>query len=209
MGNFPAQSVDALISLSWLEQAKYREGGEDGCFHAGIDVGGPGGSETVLCVRNGHRIVLLKAWSDPDTWGKVIAALMPFKDRLQTVNVDSVGIGDGMAKHLADYCFPVRAINVGERSDEPEKFVNLKGQNYWGLRMRFEAGNISGLTDEKTIAQLVGIRYSHNSRGLIEIESKNEARKRGVKSPDRAEAVMLAFADVQISEYRIRFPRPW
>jgi hypothetical protein len=43
--------------------------------------------------------------------------------------------------------------------------------------------------------QLASIRYQINPRGLIEIESKDDLRKRGVGSPDRAEAIMLAFAD--------------
>jgi len=36
-------------------------------------------------------------------------------------------------------------------------------------------------------------------RGQVVIESKEEARKRGVRSPDRAEAVMLAFAPAFIA----------
>ena len=60
--------------------------------------------------------------------------------------------------------------------------------------MRFESCDIAGLMDEKTIAQLASIRYPHNARGQVVIESKKEACKRGVRSPDRAEAVMLAFA---------------
>jgi phage terminase large subunit len=203
LGNFPTQADDALISLDWLEAAKYQEGGEDGRFYAGLDVGGPGESETVLCVRDGQRIVLLETWSRQDPRGKVIAALMPFKDRLQTLNVDRVGIGEYMAKHLDDEGFPVREINVGERSNDPEQFANLKAELYWALRELFEVGNISGLTDERTIAQLVGIRYSHNCHGRIVIESKEDARKRGAKSPDRAEAVMLAFAEVQYAEPRL------
>jgi hypothetical protein len=58
--------------------------------------------------------------------------------------------------------------------------------------------DLAGLTDDKTIAQLAGIRYSHNSRGQIVIESKDDARKRGVKSPDRAEAIVLAFAEIKM-----------
>jgi len=207
MGNFPMQSDSALISLTWLETAKDTEGGKDGRFYAGVDVGGPGESETVLCVRDGERIVLLKAWRKDDPRGSVIAELARYKDYLQTVNVDSVGIGDGMVKHLDDQGFPVRAINVGERSYEPEKYVNLKAEYYWSLRMRAEVGNLLGLTDDRTIGQLAGIQYSQNGRGQIVIESKADALKRGVKSPDRAEAVMLAYAQVQYSEYRIRVPR--
>jgi hypothetical protein len=65
-----------------------------------------------------------------------------------------------------------------------------------GTRMRFERGDLAGLTDEKTIAQLAAMRYQHNARGQVVIESKDDARKRGVRSPDRAEALMLAFAPV-------------
>jgi phage terminase large subunit len=206
LGNFPVQSDDALISLAWLETARDREGGETGSYYAGLDVGGPGESETVLCVRDGQRIVHLEAWSRQDPRGKIVAALRPFKDKLITLNVDRVGIGEYMAKHLEDLGYPVRGINVGERSSDPEKFVNLKSELFWGLRERAEAGEISGLTDDRTIAQLTGLRYLQNSRGQIVIESKDDARKRGVKSPDRAEAVMLAFAEVQLGEVRVRFP---
>jgi hypothetical protein len=195
LGNFPSQSEDALLSLAWLEAAKYREGGDEGPFHAGLDVAGPGEDETVLCVRRGPRIVLLRVWATRDPRGDVIAALLPFKGRVETVNVDSVGIGFYMAQHLKDHGSPVQEVNVGERPRDTEKYYNLKGELYWGLRQRAQDGDLAGLTDERTIAQLAGLRYSHNSRGQIVIESKEDARKRGVKSPDRAEAVMMAFAE--------------
>jgi hypothetical protein len=120
---------------------------------------------------------------------------MPYQGRLGTVNVDAAGIGWYMAQHLgAD--FPVQAINVGSSPVNGEQFVNLKAELYWGLRMRFERGDLAGLTDEKTIAQLAAMRYQHNARGQVVIESKDDARKRGVRSPDRAEALMLACAPV-------------
>src|SRR5262249_45999102 len=127
LGNFPSQSEDALLSLAWLEAAKYREGGgDDGAFAAGIDVAGPGEDETVLCVRRGPRIVLLKAWSGDDPRGDVLAALLPFKGRLNKVNVDTVGIGYYMAQPFRDQRLPVQEINVGEKAHETEKYVNRK-----------------------------------------------------------------------------------
>ena len=127
---------------------------------------------------------------------------MPLVSRL-----DSTGIGYGMARHIEDFKQNVMDVNVGERSNDPEKFVNLKAELYWGLRTRFQSGDISGVFTEKAIGQLAGIRYSHNERGQVVIESKEAARKRGVKSPDWAEAVMLAFAPVMYAEPRIRIPR--
>ena len=197
LGNFPQQSEDALFSLTWLEQAKLRTEG-DGDLCAGLDVAGPGEDETVLCVRQGPRIILMNAWAGRDPRGDVLAALLPFKSRLKEVNVDSVGIGYYMAQHLRDHGLPVTEVNVGEAPRDKDKYSNLKAELYWSLRLKAMSGDLAGLTDDKTIAQLAGIRYSHNSRGQIVIESKDEARKRGVKSPDRAEAIVLAFAEIKM-----------
>jgi phage terminase large subunit len=197
-GKFPLQSEDALFSLTWLEQAKLRTEG-DGELCAGVDVAGPGEAETVLCVRRGPQIVLLRAWAGSDPRGNVLAALLPYRSQLKTVNVDTVGIGNYFAQHLKDHRLPVTNINVGRAARETEKYSNLKAELYWKLRLRAESGDLAGLTDDRTVAQLAGIRYRHNSRGQIEIESKEDARKRGVKSPDRAEAVMFAFAEVSTS----------
>ena len=160
---------------------------------AGVDVAGPGEDETVLAIRQGNNIVEIHSFRQQDARGDLVVALLPYKDRLGFVNVDAAGIGWYMAQHLAEY-FCVQAINVGEAATDPERFVNLKAELYWGLRMRFESDDVAGLGDDKTIAQLASIRYQHNARGQVVIESKQEARKRGVRSPDRAEAVMLAFA---------------
>ena len=196
LGEFPHQAADALLSLTWLEQAKYRTIQGKGKLRAGLDVAGPGEDETVLCIRRGPQIVRLESWPDSDPRGEVVATLMPYRDELETVNVDSIGIGWGMYCHLLDHEFPASAVNVGESPSDPEKYVNLKAELYWGLRMRAQSGDLCGVLDDRTIAQLSGIRYKHNARGQVVIESKDEARKRGVKSPDRAEAIMLAFAEI-------------
>jgi phage terminase large subunit len=200
MGNFPMQSDSALFWLTWLEQAKVRELKGEGEFCAGLDVGGPGEDETVLCVRRGAEIVLLKAWAQPAPRGDVIAALRPFQNGLKSINVDTVGIGYGMGLHLRDHKLPVREVNVGVAAREKEKYVNLKAQLYWEFRERAKSGDLSGLADDEAISQLASIQYSHNSKGQIEIESKKDALKRGVTSPDRAEAIILAFADIRMEQ---------
>lgn len=200
LGNFPAQSEDALLSLTWLEEAGRRDlkgKGEDG-IKVGIDVAGPGEAETVFCARRGPEILELTAWPREDPRGEIVAKLNKYRDHLVAVNIDAIGIGWGIYLHLSDLKFPVIPINVAETARDSEKFANQKAEYYWGLRLRAQSGDISGLKDEKSIGQLAGIRYKHNSRGQVEIESKKDAAKRGVKSPDRAEAIMLAFAENQL-----------
>ena len=195
MGQFPMQAEDALISLTWLEMAKNREPRDDGGnVTAGLDVAGPGEDETALYVRQGANILARHSWTQADPRGEVLAALRPWAERLACVNVDSVGIGYYFAQHIRDAGYVVNDVNVGEAPLDKEKFSNRKAELYWALRERLQQGDMAGLTDEMTIAQLAGIRYKHNARGQVVIESKDEARKRGVKSPDRAEAVMLSCA---------------
>ena len=77
-------------------------------------------------------------------------------------------------------------------NDPAKRFVNLKACAYQALADAFERDQVDGLTDEETIGQLAGIRWELDSQGRIKIESKERARERGVPSPDRAEALMLA-----------------
>lgn len=216
-GQFPDQAANALLSLAWLEEAKSRAVvvPEPADWEAGIDVAGPGEDETVVGVRHGFRLVAMRSWSDPDPRGDVLAFLAPYRERLKRVKVDSVGQGYYFARHLEDQGYQGRItdVNVGEAPHDKEKYANLKAELYWALRMRAQAGDLAGLTDERLISQLASIRYDHNARGQIVIESKEQARKRGVKSPDRAEMLMLLFApgeepaatagrDVPVQHYR-------
>lgn len=203
-GEFPEQAEDSLLFLSWLDQASNREVDREKVWaklrdgkakaSAGIDVAGPGEDETTLCIRVESDIMLLEAWPDPDPRGELIQRLMPYKDYLENVNVDSAGIGYYLARHLEDEGYPVSDVNVGESPEDKEHFFLLKAELYWGLRLRFEAGDVNGLDDDVAKGQLTTIRWKPNPRGQTVIESKADAKARGIKSPDRAEGIMLAFA---------------
>jgi hypothetical protein len=200
---FPHQSQSSLIALADLERARScaQAAGAPGppsagaALYAGVDVAGPGEDETVVVVRaEDGEIVAMRPSASADARGEVASVLAVYKARLKEVNVDAVGIGYNFALHLQDLGYPVNFVNVGLPARDSEKFANLKAELYWGLRMRFESGQIHGLTDETTLSQLASLSYRHNPRGQIAIESKEQARKHGARSPDRAEALMLAFA---------------
>lgn len=198
-GQFPLQSDDSLLSLAWLEAAARRPAvhSKGLPIQAGIDVAGPGDDETVLCVRQGDAILALQSWSIADSRGPVLAALEPWRSRgLDAVNVDVVGMGHYFALALEDEGLPVVRVNVGESPTDDKaklKYGNLRAELFWTFREWVAEGMLSGLTDQRALSQLAGIRYLHDNRGRIVIEKKDDARKRGVKSPDRAEAIALAF----------------
>jgi zona occludens toxin (predicted ATPase) len=124
------------------------------------------------------------------------------------VVVDAVGIGYHVGTHLADRGYDVYAFNAGSAAMDSEHFVNAKAEAYWRLREYLERGAVTGLTDEETQAQLAGIRYRHTPSGRVEIESKDDAKKRGQPSPDRAEALVLAFARAMPRQQTVAYSVP-
>lgn len=211
-GRFPSQDNNALFRLAWLERSKeraLRDGVRDDGEHvlAGVDVGG-GDAETVayLCQVAPTRKKILKfgAWRAQDTLGDVARFLDPYLKRLTRVRVDAVGIGHNFGLYLRKKGFPVDLINVGlpcenrshlNENNPAARFANHKAQYYQNLADAFQRDEVDGLVDEVTIGQLAGILYEVDARGRIKIEPKERAAARGVASPDRAEALMLALGE--------------
>jgi hypothetical protein len=201
MGRFPKQAANMLLPLMFIEQAATKEVDKRKRHRPviGIDVAGPGEDETVVIIREGPNLLEMHCYNDPDPRGKVLRVLDTYKLRDPIVNVDSCGLGYYFAKHIEDAGYTVNRINVGVASNDPERYKILKDELYWGLRERFEDGGINGeaimhMDDDRIISQLASIKYDHDARGRVVVRSKKEMRKDGIKSPDRAEALMLAFA---------------
>lgn len=208
LGIFPDQSVEALFARAWLDQAATRPplSPADAPMTAGIDVAGPGESETVLGIRRGDDIVYSMSWAKSDPRAEVLAVLDEWVPRgLKDVNVDSVGIGwyfyVDIKAALEAKGVGVWPINVGntssvveedEAGESRKKYANLKAEYYWHLRDLMARGQVSGLPPA-AVAQLRTIHYKHPN-GIITIESKEDAQKRGVASPDWGEMAMLLYA---------------
>jgi hypothetical protein len=160
--------------------------------------------------RVGGVIIDFAAWSLADPRGELAARLSALRNRsgfrVGPVLVDAVGIGFHVATHLADLGYEVYAFNAGAAPVDAEHFVNAKAEAYWSLREWLERRSINGLTDEEMQAQLAGVRYRHTAAGRVEIERKDEAKKRGQSSPDRAEALVMAFARVVPREQTATWP---
>lgn len=199
LGQFPEVSEDTLIPPSWIRAAQERmlEPGEPN--ELGVDVGG-GRDRSVICHRRGSVVRIIAADQNPDTMatcGNVLRHLSATGAEL--AKVDHVGIGRGVVDRAKEQRRPVYGVNVGERAKTAEGFANLRAELYWGLRERFQAGDIDlDPNDDDLAAELAGLKFKTNSRGQIIIESKDDMRARGLSSPDRADAVMLALASSEM-----------
>ncbi len=215
LGEFPTQGQWAVFSLAWIERADREPNASEisrskACVvQVGVDVAAGGDDETAACARVNGTVLDRGAWSDADPRGQLVNwlhALRRFGYEIGPVVVDTVGVGHGLALHLADCGFDVRGFKAGAVALDPEQFKNAKAEAYFRLRdmMRDDyVSHLPGAIDEDVKAQLSAIEYRELSRGQIQVEPKEDARKRGVSSPDRAEAMILAFCRVVPRQQRI------
>ena len=214
LGEFPDQTEDALIRLSHVEDAVERwrllqmeqaqgsatpspvEGDMEGEVVLAVDVARYGSDHSVILRRQGRRVDEIRTFNGLDTMqlaGWVAAAIREFQPRRTCI--DEVGVGAGVVDRLREQGYGVRGINVAQSARQKDVFANLRAEGYWRLRELFAAGEIAIPPDQQLVGELVSLRYHHDSRGRVLLERKEDMRKRGVPSPDRADALMLAFLD--------------
>ena len=197
LGEFSDPGEDTLIALSMVEEATGRESTEPSEEEQpvlAVDVARFGSDKSVILRRRGMVVEDVQAYRGLDTMkltGLIVAAIDSCNP--QEVIVDEVGIGAGVVDRLREQGHRVQGINVGRPAQDSQHYANLRAEGYWRLRQLFTEGAISVPVDNDLVGQLTALRYGFNSLGHVVIESKDEMRRRGVPSPDKADALMLAF----------------
>jgi hypothetical protein len=95
---------------------------------------------------------------------------------------------------LRELGLPARGINVSESPAMGGTYRNLKAELWYRARAWLEARDCKMPKDEVLIAELATVRYNFTSNGKIAIEGKDEIKRRGLPSPDKADAFVLTFA---------------
>lgn len=202
LGEFPTNEDDAVIPLYLIEQAMVRDVSptEAGVVW-GLDVARFGDDSSALAKRRGNVLLEpVKEWRKADlmqTAGLVAKEIRetPLADRPQAINVDVIGLGGGVVDRLRELGLPVRGINVGEQpAIDKERYMRLRDELWFEARKWFEGRDVSMPPDNRLAMELIGPKYTHESTGKLKVESKSDMKKRGVASPNLADAFCLTFA---------------
>jgi hypothetical protein len=219
-GEFAA-AIDGVIPLELCEAAKIREVVvfPNAPVIWGLDVARFGDDSTALAKRRGnHQIEVCREWYGKDTMQT--AGLIKHEwdstqpdQRPASINIDVIGIGAGVVDRLKELGLPVYGVNVAESAatdiSDDAQYSRLRDELWFTGRKWLAALDCKLLDDDDLIGELTTPKYSILSNGSIKVESKQEMKLRGLKSPNLADAWLLTFASDGASKWgaELKYPK--
>jgi len=207
LGEFPEEGgPNTLIPLTKLQEAIERKRAISGPLVMGIDVARFGNDKTVFVIMDetGKEVDVIEV-NKLDTMeivGKTINIINKYD--IESVGVDVIGLGAGVYDRLKELlgtkAIPVN-VSMASSSGSPVKwkysrqaremkYLNLRAELYWMLKENIDILCI--LDKGRTVADLADVRYKFRSNGSIQIESKEDCKKRTGRSLDFADARIIA-----------------
>ena len=124
------------------------------------------------------------------------------RHKIDAIFVDGGGVGGGVVDRLMFLRANVREVQFGAKADRATQsqdgavvYANKRAEMWGNMREWLAGGMIENNPD--LIADLTGVEYGYvlrEGRDAIQLEKKEDMRKRGLASPDRADALALTFA---------------
>ncbi len=207
IGEFPDETEDTIIPISWVQAAVGNTPIQKGISTMGVDIARFGDDETVFVRIDGRKASIQESYSGKQLM-QTTGRIMQYAPTVNKVAVDDAGLGGGVIDRIREIEAEkimrdgsnIKAINGGTRAYDTERFFNLNAEMMWSLRRIFEDNyrsenmDLFAIPDDaKLIHQLSSRKFEVLSDGRIKLESKNDMRRRGEKSPDRADALAYAW----------------
>ena len=194
---FSVSDEKSLIDSMSVQAARKAEARPQGAKIIGVDPARFGADKTVLTIRQGRCAEIINKVGGMDTMhvaGLVIKAIGQYSPK--AVFVDMGGLGAGIVDRLRELGFGhiVHGVNFGGSPINSEKYVNKRAEMWCLMKEWLNEPPVQIADDNELEIDLCALRYSYDSLGRVKIESKDDAKKRGVKSPDAGDSLALTFA---------------
>jgi hypothetical protein len=219
-GEFPKQDDDTIIAVDDAEALVTREipASRHGDRRLGVDVARYGDDRTTFVLRHGNVIEHVKIKAKQDTMATANEAKrLRIEWRADAIYVDEIGVGAGVVDRLKELREPVIAVNVAERSPDKDedKVTQTKYRDgqavpreakpaklrdwLWFEMRRWYSEDCPVIVQRDELAddlagEVSSVRYKYNHDGELVAESKDDMRKRGLRSPDIAEGLLMTFS---------------
>jgi len=186
---------------------------------AGLDVSAAkrDGDECVMVHRQGNKVK--EPWSCPpsDNEMEVVGRVM---NRIREVKphhlfIDRGGSGGPVAARIAEIIAAengittVHRVGFGDKANDERKYARKNAEMYGVLSAKVTERKVILPNHAKLIGQITSRQYTTNSQGQIVLESKETMRRRGAKSPDYADALVMCMMEPNAAWSAVRKTRQW
>lgn len=213
LGMFPKASEDSLIPLEWIERAfenwRIYQQEKPMNFHPakiGVDVAGMGRDSSVICIRKNHFVEQFMVHQSAGKANHMhITGLVSnlLKDDKATAYIDTIGEGAGVFSRLQELGFN-NAIsckfseNANYLNDATGvySFTNMRAYLFWAVRDWLNPKNNPNAClppDDDFLEEATAIRWKFSSNGRVQIEAKEDIKKRLRRSTDKFDALANTF----------------
>jgi hypothetical protein len=206
-GEFPGADEYQFIPMRLVDEAMSRPAERDpeAPVVLGVDPARFGTDSTIIVARRGRELLEIRRFRGDDTMtvvGHVIEAIEDHRPTL--VVVDEGGLGAGVLDRLTEQRYKmVRGVNFGWKAKNPVMYQNKRAELWGGMRQWLKTASLK--PDRVLKKDLTGPRTRPDSSGAIALETKEQMKKRGLASPDAADALACTFAfPVYHREYNAR-----
>lgn len=192
LGKALAISDKNIIQTAQVIEAMGREVDDEGAIEVGVDVARLGGDRTVFVKRKGLKEIGRASFTKKRTT-EVCDLLVNFigADKDILIKIDDTGVGGGVTDEMIARGYNVIPINFGAKASNPDKYPNLISEAWFYLQSIID--NISIANDKDLLVELSNREWKMDSKGRRGVESKDDYKKRGFRSPDLADATILCF----------------
>lgn len=212
LGEFAADDEDSIIPLAWVEKANDRwrdlhddqggwlPGALPHLTNVGVDVARSGPDRTVVAPVHRNVVDRLVCYRKAPTT-KTTGAVVNYLKAGVYATVDADGIGAGVVDQLRDQnllVIPFHAASKANRRDRTNllEFINKRAAAWWNMREILDPDSGEDIAlppDDELLGELVAPKWRESMNGRIQVEEKSEVAKRLNRSPDKADAVVMAF----------------
>lgn len=219
--DYSASVDNVTIPAAWVRAAVQLDLPPSGKPTGGLDIAELGRDRSVFVARQGPVVRMPEAWGQVTTTETAHrAASLAERAGCAKVHYDVGGLGAGVRGTWSAAESPLRfrpvAVQAGgsptltrwpDGKSSKELFVNRRSELWWILRARFEKTyeyvrqgtthppeEMISIPDcPQLISELSRPTFVRTESGKVAVESKKDMRRRGVASPDYADALCLAF----------------
>lgn len=215
LGEFPNEDSDSLISYMDIQAAMERVNSIDiDVNHLSLDVARFGTDLSVFCHNKNNHFTFksLYHFDVAKLSGEAIKMIKELKPSKFSIDCDGIGAGvyDNVNEWITENNIDIELVEIHGGAmpydlQQTEEFLNLRAQMFWFLRNDIYL--ISLEENENLLEGLASIKYFFNSKGKIQIESKDDFKKRFGRSSDYEDA--LAYCNAlkysRVTEMKIAF----